>query len=96
LTFLHINISIGEQIIRLNADIDVDGVSVSGDIALIEFENVPTLNTTPPIIPMTMNENFQEWKNNRPVHVFKNGATTVERFFLKFSRSSFTSRGNNS
>jgi hypothetical protein len=69
-------VRIGQQIIRLNADVGVGGVSVSGDIALIEFENAPPLNTTPPIITMTMDDIFQDWKNKVKVQVLKNGATT--------------------
>ena len=68
-------VRIGKQIVCLNADVGVDGVSVSGDIALIEFENVPLPEITTPII-MTMNDIFQDWNNNVRVGVLKNGATT--------------------
>jgi hypothetical protein len=74
-------VRIGRQIVRLNGDVGVGGVQVSGDIALIEFEpHVPLPNLTPPLTIMTMNDIFQDWKNLGTVNVLKNGATTGSKY----------------
>lgn len=68
-------VRIGKQIFRVNTDVDVNGVTVSGDIAIIELEDGPPPNSTTPII-MTMDDIFQYWNNRVQVEVLKNGATT--------------------